>query len=52
MRDQWMNEHGNTYEEGMEHVLWTIADKRDNEQDYEMDETFCKPDQDKGVQMC
>jgi hypothetical protein len=52
VRDQWLNEQGTAMDEDMEHVLWTIADTRDAEQDYELDEAFCEPKQDEGVGMC
>ena len=52
VRDQWLNEQGDILVEDMEHVLWTLADKGDAEQDYELDAEFRAPEQDKGVQMC
>ena len=54
VRDRWLNEHENGYilEQDMEHVLWTLADKRDAEQDYELDETYYGSEQGEGVQMC
>lgn len=52
VRDQWLKERGDIFDEDMERVLWTIADKGDAEQDYELDAEFCAPEQDEGVQMC
>lgn len=52
VRDQWLNGQGTALDEDMEHVLWKLADTRDAEQDYELDEAFLDPEQDKGVQMC
>ena len=31
---------------------WTLADTRNAEQNYELDEAFCEPGQDEGVRMC
>lgn len=52
VRDQWQNEHGTALDEDMEHVLWTLADKRDAEQDYELEEAFPESELDEGVRMC
>lgn len=52
VRDQWLKEQGAIFAEDMEHVLWTLADKRDAEQDYELDAEFRAPEQDEGVRMC
>lgn len=52
LRDQWLKERGAIFAEDMEHVLWTLADKGDAEQDYELDAEFCAPEHDEGVQMC
>ena len=52
VRDQWLKEQGDILAEDMEHVLWTLADKGDAEQDYELDAEFRAPEQGKGVQMC
>jgi len=40
VRDQWLNEQNVSHDQEMSHVLWNIADKRDAEQDYELDEAF------------
>lgn len=52
VRDQWLKEQGDIFAEDMGHVLWTLADKGDAEQDYELDAEFCAPEQDEEVQMC
>ena len=52
VRDQWLNEQGKVFNEDMEYVLWSLADKRGAEQDYELDEAFCEPEQYKGVRLC
>jgi hypothetical protein len=52
VRDKWIEENGSemVHDDDMTHVLWSIADKRDAEQDYELDEAYLSPEQ--GVQMC
>lgn len=50
--DQWLKEQGTALDEDMEHVLWTLANTKDGEQDYELNEAFLDPEQDEGVQMC
>ncbi|NSW90326.1 MAG: DUF3848 domain-containing protein [Firmicutes bacterium] len=52
VRDQWLNEQGTVLNEDMGHVLWTLADTRNAEQDYELGEAFREPGQDEGVRMC
>lgn len=44
--DKWIEENGSD----MDHVLWSIADKQDAEQSYELDEAYLSPEQ--GVRMC
>lgn len=46
VRDQWLT----AIDDDMEHVLWRIADTRDTEQDYELDEAFLPPEQE--VRLC
>lgn len=52
VRDKWIEENGSemVHDDDMNHALWAIADTRDAEQDYELDETFLQPEQ--GVRMC
>ncbi|AGL02888.1 hypothetical protein [Desulfoscipio gibsoniae] len=52
VRDKWIEENGleMVHDEDMRHALWTIADTRDAEQDYELDEAYVSPEQ--GVRMC
>ena len=52
VRDKWSEENGSemVYDEDMRHALWSIADTRDAEQDYELDEAYLSPEQ--GVRMC
>lgn len=38
------------HDDEMPHVSWSIADTRDAEQEYELDEAFLQPEQ--GVRMC
>lgn len=52
VRDKWLNGQGTALDEDMEHVLWKLADTRNAEQDYELDEAFLDPEQDRRVQMC
>jgi len=52
VRDQWLNEQGTALDEERGHVLCTLADTRDAEQDYELGEAFREPGQDEGVRMC
>jgi len=44
VRDQWLNEQRTAIDDDMEHVLWTIADTKDTEQDHELDEAFLPPE--------
>lgn len=52
VRDKWIEENGSemVHDEDMTHALWSIADKQDAEQDYELDEAYHHPEQ--GVRMC
>lgn len=52
VRDKWIEENGPemVHDEDMDHALWSIADMRDAEQDYELDEAFLPPGQE--VRMC
>lgn len=52
VRDKWIEENGSemVHDEDMNHALWSIADKQDAEQDYELDEAYLPPEQ--GVRMC
>jgi glutathionyl-hydroquinone reductase len=52
VRDQWIDEQNVAHDEEMSHALWTISDKGDAEQLYELDASFIKPDGDGGVKMC
>lgn len=52
VRDQWLKGRGSALDEAMEHVLWQLADTKDAEQDYKLDEAFLDPKQDEEVQMC
>ena len=51
-RDKWIEENGleMVHDENMDHALWSIADKQDAEQDYELDAAYLPPEQ--GVRMC
>lgn len=51
-RDKWIEENGSgrAHDEDMDHALWSIADTRDAEQDYGLDEAYLPPEQ--GVQIC
>lgn len=50
VRDQWISEQSVLRSEDMEHILWNFSDKRDAEQDYELDANFLPPEQE--VRMC
>lgn len=52
VRDKWIEKTGleMVHDEDMSHALWSIADKQDAEQDYELDEAYLSPEQ--GVSMC
>jgi hypothetical protein len=52
VRDKWIEENGSemVHDEDMIHVLWSISDKQDAEQDYELDEAYLSPE--RGVRMC
>ena len=52
VRDKWIEENGSemVHYDDMNHALWSIVDKQDAEQDYELDEAFLQPGQ--GVRMC
>lgn len=52
VRDKWIEENGSemVHDDDMNHVLWSIADTRDAEQDYELDEAFLQPEQE--VRLC
>ena len=52
VRDKWIEENGSemVHDNDMTHALWSIADKQDAEQDYELDENYISPEQ--GVRMC
>jgi len=52
VRDKWIEENGSemVHDDDMTHALWSIADTRDAEQDYELDEAFLPPGQE--VRMC
>ena len=52
VRDKWIEENGSemVHDNDMTHALWSIADKQDAEQDYELDEAYISPGQ--GVGMC
>ena len=52
VRDKWIEENSSeiVHDEDMRHALWSIADMRDAEQDYELDEAYLSPEQ--GVRMC
>lgn len=51
-RDKWIEENGSemVHDEDMSHALWSISDKQDAEQSYELDEAYLSPEQ--GVRMC
>lgn len=52
VRNKWIEENGSkmVHDDDMTHALWSIADTRDAEQDYELDEAFLPPSQE--VRMC
>lgn len=52
VRDKWIEENGSemVHDDDMTHALWSITDKQDAEQEYELDKDFLPPEQ--GVQMC
>lgn len=52
VRDKWIEENGAdmVHDEDMSHALWSVADKQDAEQGYELDEAFSPPSQE--VRMC
>lgn len=52
VRDKWIEENGSEmiHDEDMDHVLWSIADKEDAEQLYELDQAYLSPSQE--VRMC
>lgn len=52
VRNKWIEENGSemVHDDDMNHALWSIADKQDAEQDYELDEAYLSLEQ--GVRMC
>ena len=52
VRDKWIEENGSemVHDEDVSHALWSIADRQDAEQIYELDEAYFSPEQ--GVRMC
>ena len=50
VRDQWLKEQNVSYDEEMTHVLWNIADRKEAEKEYKLDEEFLPIGQE--VQMC
>lgn len=52
VRDKWIEENGTemVHADDMSHALWSIADKQDVEQNYQLDEAYHAPEQ--GVRMC
>ncbi|MPM49718.1 hypothetical protein SDC9_96449 [bioreactor metagenome] len=52
VRDKWIEETGSemVHDDEMSHALWSITDKQDAEQNYELDEAFLPPEQE--VRMC
>jgi len=52
VRDKWIEEHELPACGDMDHALWYLMDKRDAEQDYELDEGYKPPGMDQGVTMC
>ena len=52
VRDKWIEENGSemVHDDDMNHALWSIADKQDAEQDYELDGAYLSPE--RGVRMC
>jgi len=51
VRDQWIEEQSYAPDEDLEHVLWSVADRGDAEQNYELDDGFHPPEQ-QGVKLC
>jgi hypothetical protein len=51
VRDQWIEEESCAPDDEMEHVLWSVSDRGDAEQDYDLDEKFRPPEQ-QGVKLC
>lgn len=51
VRDQWIEEESYAPDEDMEHVLWSVSDRGDVEQNYDLDEEFRPPEQ-QGVKLC
>lgn len=51
VRDQWLDEQRYAPDDEMDHALWTIADRGEAEQDYDLDEAFHPPEQ-QGVKLC
>jgi hypothetical protein len=51
VRDQWMEEEACVPDEEMEHVLWSVSDRGDAEQSYDLEEGFRPPEQQE-VKLC
>lgn len=51
VRDQWISEQTYAPDDEMDRALWTIADRGEAEQDYDLDEDFRPPEQ-QGVKLC
>lgn len=50
VRDQWLKEQKTVIDEGIEYVLLQLVDKRDIEQEYDLDEDVLLPEQE--VRLC
>lgn len=51
VRDQWMEEESCAPDEDMEHVLWSVSDCGDAEQNYDLVQGF-HPSEQQGVKLC
>lgn len=51
VRDQWTEEESCAPDEELEHVLWSVSDRGDAEQNYDLVEGL-RPSEQQGVKLC
>lgn len=52
VRDQWIEEKDCAPDEEMDHVLWSVSDRGDAEQNYALEEDFRPPERQEGMKLC
>lgn len=52
VRDQWIEEENCAPDEEMDHVLWSVSDCGDAEQNYALEENFRPPERQEGMKLC